>query len=132
MHASVRVCGQAQIVYGRYVATIVDVCRRHAALCISCMYLWAAHLWLWVYLCLDDRATKSCDGQAEKLHRGGRLSYFGLSACSALSKATVVIVDEVHERCTEVDLLLLVLSKALALYKFNVGNSYTVKREGSY
>ncbi|OEH79715.1 hypothetical protein cyc_01803 [Cyclospora cayetanensis] len=31
-----------------------------------------------------------------------------------LERASVVVVDEVHERCTEVDMLLLVLAKALA------------------
>ncbi|XP_026192079.1 uncharacterized protein LOC34618749 [Cyclospora cayetanensis] len=37
-----------------------------------------------------------------------------------LERASVVVVDEVHERCTEVDMLLLVLAKALANKSHNL------------
>ncbi|KAL8445498.1 hypothetical protein Emed_005579 [Eimeria media] len=39
---------------------------------------------------------------------------------NALKRVSVVVVDEVHERCTEVDMLLLVLAKALASNKYKV------------
>ncbi|CDJ63833.1 DEAH-box RNA/DNA helicase, putative [Eimeria necatrix] len=43
-----------------------------------------------------------------------------LLSSDALDKFSVVVVDEVHERCTEVDMLLLVLAKALASNKHNL------------